>query len=80
MNYEGIPYVTTLLSTALWTYYGLLKSGGLLIVTVNGTGSVMQATYVIFFLIFAPMKTRVSPLCSSPNILVGKSMLDGLNN
>ncbi|ONK63342.1 uncharacterized protein A4U43_C07F14060, partial [Asparagus officinalis] len=59
MNYEGLPYVTTLLSTSLWTYYGLLKPGGLLVVTVNGAGSVMQVVYVVLFLIYAPTKTRI---------------------
>ncbi|XP_077218572.1 bidirectional sugar transporter SWEET16-like [Tasmannia lanceolata] len=58
-NFKGIPYVTTLLSTSLWTYYGLLKPGGLLILTVNGVGSALQATYVTLFLIFAPKDTRV---------------------
>lgn len=60
LNYEGLPYVTTLLSTSLWTYYGLLKPNGLLVVTVNGAGSVMQSIYVILFLIYAPTHTRVS--------------------
>lgn len=58
-NFKGIPYVTTLLSTSLWTFYGILKPGGLLILTVNGVGAVMQATYVILFIIFAPKETRI---------------------
>ncbi|KAK1292550.1 Bidirectional sugar transporter SWEET16 [Acorus calamus] len=58
-NFKGIPYITTLLSTSLWTFYGLLKPGGLLVVTVNGVGSVLQAIYVILFLIYAPKDTRV---------------------
>ncbi|KAF7137169.1 hypothetical protein RHSIM_Rhsim07G0192200 [Rhododendron simsii] len=53
-NYKAIPYITTLLSTSLWTFYGLLKPGGLLIVTVNAAGAVLQFVYVTLFLIYAP--------------------------
>ncbi|KAF3454545.1 hypothetical protein FNV43_RR04993 [Rhamnella rubrinervis] len=53
-NYKGIPYVTTLLSTSLWTFYGVIKPGGLLVATVNGAGAVLQFIYVTLFLIYAP--------------------------
>ncbi|XAR52653.1 hypothetical protein NMG60_11020829 [Bertholletia excelsa] len=61
-NYKGLPYITTFLSTSLWTFYGLLKPGGLLIVTVNGTGAVLQFIYVTLFLIYAPKETKVMSL------------------
>ncbi|KDP23461.1 hypothetical protein JCGZ_23294 [Jatropha curcas] len=53
-NYKGVPYITTLLSTSLWTFYGILNPDGLLVVTVNGTGTVFQFVYVTLFLIYAP--------------------------
>ncbi|XP_028122525.1 bidirectional sugar transporter SWEET16-like isoform X2 [Camellia sinensis] len=53
-NYKALPYITTLLSTSLWTFYGILKPGGLLILTVNGAGAVLQFIYVTLFLIYAP--------------------------
>lgn len=59
-NYKGLPYVCTLLSTSLWSFYGLLKPGGLLIVTVNGAGAVLEAIYVTLYIIYAPKDTRVS--------------------
>lgn len=58
-NYKGIPYVTTLLSTSLWTFYGLLKPDGLLVTTVNGAGVLFQLSYVILFIIFAPKDKKV---------------------
>lgn len=58
-NFKAAPYVATLLSTSLWTFYGLLKPGGLLVVTVNGAGAVMQAIYVTLFLVYAPKDTKV---------------------
>ena len=58
-NYKVIPYITTLLSTCLWTFYGLLKPDGLLVLTVNGIGAVFQFIYVTFFLIYAPRDKKV---------------------
>lgn len=58
-NYKGLPYITTLLSTSLWSYYGLLKTGGLLIVTVNGVGAALHVIYVALFLIYAPNNVKV---------------------
>ncbi|KAJ9180284.1 hypothetical protein P3X46_008551 [Hevea brasiliensis] len=58
-NYRGVPYITTLLSTSLWTFYGLLNPDGLLVVTVNGTGVAFQFIYVTLFLIYAPKDKKV---------------------
>ncbi|XP_028065293.1 bidirectional sugar transporter SWEET16-like [Camellia sinensis] len=60
-NYNGLPYITTLLSTSLWTFYGILKPGGLLILTVNGAGAVLQFIYVTLFLVYAPRDIKVNP-------------------
>ena len=59
-DFKSLPYICTLLSTLQWTYYGLIKPGGLLISTVNGTGALMETVYVILFIIYAPKKTRAS--------------------
>lgn len=61
-DYKAIPYITTLLSTSLWTFYGLMKPGGLLVVTVNAVGSIFQLIYVIIFLIYAPEHKRKQSL------------------
>ena len=58
-DFRWLPYVTTLLSTSLWTFYGLLKPGGLLVVTVNGAGAALEAAYVTLYLIYAPRETKV---------------------
>ncbi|CAN1784191.1 Bidirectional sugar transporter SWEET16 [Linum perenne] len=59
-DYKGVPYIITLLSTSLWTFYGLLKPDGLLIVTVNGAGVMFQSIYVILFLTFAPKDKKIN--------------------
>ncbi|CAN6295161.1 unnamed protein product [Urochloa humidicola] len=57
-DFRWLPYVTTLLSTSLWTFYGLLKPGGLLVVTVNGAGAALEAAYVTLYLMYAPRETK----------------------
>ncbi|XP_059310740.1 bidirectional sugar transporter SWEET16-like, partial [Lycium ferocissimum] len=61
-DFKGIPYITTLLSTSLWTFYGLLKPGGLLVVTVNGSGAVLHIIYVTLFLIYAPKSLKIQSI------------------
>ncbi|XP_058083495.1 bidirectional sugar transporter SWEET16-like isoform X2 [Magnolia sinica] len=58
-DFDSLPYVCTLLSTSLWTYYGVTKPGGLLIATVNSVGIVLELIYVSLFLIYAPSRTRI---------------------
>lgn len=58
-NYKGVPYITTLLSTSLWTFYGLIKPD-ILVVSVNGVGAIFQFIYVTLFLIYAPKDTKVT--------------------
>ncbi|GJS98471.1 bidirectional sugar transporter SWEET16-like protein [Tanacetum coccineum] len=59
-NYNGTPYVTTLLSCSLWILYGLLDpDDGVLIVTVNAAGVTMQALYLIIFFIYSSKEKRV---------------------
>ncbi|XP_051145424.1 bidirectional sugar transporter SWEET16-like isoform X1 [Andrographis paniculata] len=61
-NFKGLPYITTLLSTSLWTFYGIIKPGGLLVATVNGAGAVIHIVYVAIFLAYAPKSVRVSSI------------------
>ncbi|XP_031101781.1 bidirectional sugar transporter SWEET16-like [Ipomoea triloba] len=61
-NFKGIPYITTLLSTSLWAFYGLLMPGGLLVVTINGTGVALHIIYVSLFLTYAPKNVRIQSL------------------
>lgn len=59
-NYKGVPYVTTLLSTSLWTFYGSLDpDDGMLIMTVNAVGVASQAAYLILFLFYASKERKV---------------------
>lgn len=57
-EFGSLPYICTLLNAALWTYYGIMKSGEVLVATVNGFGVLVETIYVTLFLIYAPTKMR----------------------
>nr|XP_028947435.1 bidirectional sugar transporter SWEET17 isoform X3 [Malus domestica] len=65
-DFESLPYVCTLLNSSLWTYYGIIKSGELLVATINGFGATVEIIYLCLFLKYAPAKMRVKTV-----ILIG---------
>ncbi|KAG9153155.1 hypothetical protein Leryth_012391 [Lithospermum erythrorhizon] len=65
-EFQIFPYIFGLVCASLWTYYGIIKPGGLLVATINGVGVSIMTTYVVLFLVFAPPKVRVKA-----GILVG---------
>ncbi|KAL1832193.1 hypothetical protein ACET3Z_001844 [Daucus carota] len=69
-EYESLPYICTLLNSCLWTYYGLVKPGEYLIATINGFGIIVEAVYVILFLVYAPkhIKAKTTILAGILNI------------
>ncbi|KAL1223683.1 Bidirectional sugar transporter SWEET16 [Cardamine amara subsp. amara] len=58
-EYECLPYICTLMSSSLWTYYGIMTPGEYLVSTVNGFGALAESIYVLIFLFFVP-KSRFS--------------------
>ncbi|KAL9235013.1 hypothetical protein vseg_009816 [Gypsophila vaccaria] len=65
-EFESFPYIATLLSSSIWTYYGIIKPGALLVSTVNGFGALVQLVFVSLFLFFAPPSKK-----ATTTILVG---------
>ncbi|XP_057539707.1 bidirectional sugar transporter SWEET16-like [Amaranthus tricolor] len=57
-GFESVPYICTLLSSSLWTYYGFIKPE-YLVSTINGFGVFVQMIFVILFLIYAPRPMKV---------------------
>ncbi|XP_021283030.1 bidirectional sugar transporter SWEET16-like [Herrania umbratica] len=58
-NYNGVLYITNLLSASLWTFYGTITPDGLLLITVNVTGAIFHLIYVTLFLIYAPRDKKI---------------------
>ncbi|KVI05695.1 SWEET sugar transporter, partial [Cynara cardunculus var. scolymus] len=53
-GFESLPYVVSLFSALLWLYYALMKEGNtFLLITINALGSLVEAVYVIIFIIYA---------------------------
>ncbi|XP_022855014.1 bidirectional sugar transporter SWEET17-like [Olea europaea var. sylvestris] len=70
-KYDSLPYVCALLSSCLWTYYGIKKPDGLLVATVNGFGILIESVYVALFLLFAPTKMKAKTMAMAAILDVG---------
>ncbi|KAL9247192.1 hypothetical protein vseg_020649 [Gypsophila vaccaria] len=59
-GFQAIPYSVSLFSCMLLLYYALLKTGNAMpILTINFVGFIIEAFYLIVYLIYAPSKARV---------------------
>ncbi|KAL6840169.1 hypothetical protein ACP4OV_029979 [Aristida adscensionis] len=63
-DFSGVPYNMTLLNCLLSAWYGLpfVSPNNILVTTINGTGSVIEAIYVVIFLIFAERRNKLRML------------------
>jgi solute carrier family 50 (sugar transporter) len=68
-GFQSVPYVVALFSAMLWIFYALIKTGELLLITINVAGIVIESIYVVMYFIYAPKKGK---------LLTAKTML-GLN-
>ncbi|KAL3817897.1 hypothetical protein ACJIZ3_003802 [Penstemon smallii] len=60
-QYSPIPYLATFINCALWVLYGLplVHPHSTLVVTINGTGFVIEIVYLSLFLIYSDPKKRL---------------------
>ncbi|OMO87820.1 SWEET sugar transporter [Corchorus olitorius] len=58
-GYQSIPYIVALSSAMMLLYYGILKTNATLIITINIIGCVIEVTYLIIYIIYAPKKGKV---------------------
>jgi solute carrier family 50 (sugar transporter) len=64
-DFSGVPYNMTLLNCLLSAWYGLpfVSPNNILVSTINGAGTAIEAVYVVIFLVFASSrKTRLQTL------------------
>ncbi|CAM8987840.1 unnamed protein product [Rhodiola kirilowii] len=58
-GFQSIPYSVALFSCTLLLYYGFLKpTGGLMIISINSIGCVIEAGYLATFLFYAPKSSK----------------------
>ncbi|KAK4423145.1 Bidirectional sugar transporter SWEET4 [Sesamum alatum] len=60
-QYSPLPYLATFINCGLWVLYGLplVHPHSTLVVTINGTGFVIEILYLSLFLIFSDSKKRL---------------------
>lgn len=63
-QFSPIPYLATLLNCMLWVFYGipLVHPNSILVVTINGTGLVLESIYLTIFFIYSPKELRLKVL------------------
>ncbi|XP_076899188.1 bidirectional sugar transporter SWEET1 [Bidens hawaiensis] len=59
-EFSGIPYPMTLLNCLLSAWYGLpfISENNTLVTVINGTGALIEAVYVLIFIMYAPKKEK----------------------
>ena len=74
-QYSPVPYVATLLNCMIWVLYGLplVHPHSMLVVTINGTGLVIELVYVTLFLLCSrgAARRKVSILLAAEVAFVG---------
>ncbi|XP_057773586.1 bidirectional sugar transporter SWEET4-like [Salvia miltiorrhiza] len=60
-QYSAVPYLATFINCGLWILYGLpmVQPNSTLVLTVNGTGFVIEIFYLSLFLIYSVPKKRL---------------------
>ncbi|KAG5523128.1 hypothetical protein RHGRI_035068 [Rhododendron griersonianum] len=58
-GFQSVPYVVALFSAMLLMYYAFLKDNdGILIITINSFGCLVETIYIAVYLFYAPKKTK----------------------
>jgi solute carrier family 50 protein (sugar transporter) len=63
-GFSSVPYVVALFSCTLWILYALVKTNSSPLLTINAFGCVVEATYILLYLIYAPRGARLRTLAS----------------
>ncbi|KAG0486040.1 hypothetical protein HPP92_008135 [Vanilla planifolia] len=60
-QFSPIPYLATLLNCMLWVFYGLpfVHPNSILVVTINGTGLLLESIYLTIFFLYSPKELRM---------------------
>lgn len=63
-QFSPIPYLATFVNCGIWVLYGLplVHPHSLLVITINGSGLVIETVYLFLFLIYSDRKQRIKVL------------------
>ncbi|KAK1354102.1 Bidirectional sugar transporter SWEET [Heracleum sosnowskyi] len=57
-GFQAIPYIVALFSAMLTLYYGMLKTNGVWLITINTIGILIESAYILLFMIYAPKDAK----------------------
>lgn len=60
-QFSPVPYLATFVNCGIWVLYGqpAVHPHSLLVITINGTGLVIETVYLLLFLIYSDRKQRI---------------------
>nr|XP_043630918.1 bidirectional sugar transporter SWEET4-like [Erigeron canadensis] len=63
-QFSPVPYLATFINCGIWVLYGLpmVHPHSLLVITINGTGFVIETVYLTLFIIYSDRKQRLRVL------------------
>jgi solute carrier family 50 protein (sugar transporter) len=61
-GFSSVPYVVALFSCTLWILYALVKTNSSPLLTINAFGCVVEAAYILMYLVYAPRPARLRTL------------------
>ncbi|KAL8196295.1 hypothetical protein R6Q57_025295 [Mikania cordata] len=63
-QFSPVPYLATFVNCGIWVLYGLpvVHPHSLLVITINGTGLLIETVYLLLFLIYSDRKQRIKVL------------------
>ncbi|XP_010528779.1 PREDICTED: bidirectional sugar transporter SWEET9 [Tarenaya hassleriana] len=61
-GFQSIPYICALASATLLLCYGIMKGNALLIISINTFGCVIEISYLLIYLIYAPRDAKIFTL------------------
>ncbi|THG08507.1 hypothetical protein TEA_002140 [Camellia sinensis var. sinensis] len=76
-QYSAAPYLATLINCGLWVLYGLpmVHPHSLLVITINGSGLVIELVYLLLFLTYTDRKETESATDNTGVAMLGNVMM-----
>ncbi|CAI9291073.1 unnamed protein product [Lactuca saligna] len=79
-QFSPVPYLATFINCGVWVLYGLpvVHPHSFLVITINGTGLLIETVYLLLFLIYCDRKQRIKMLLIIAGELVFLGVLSAL--
>ncbi|TXG63515.1 hypothetical protein EZV62_010509 [Acer yangbiense] len=58
-GFQSIPYSVALFSAMLYLYYAFLKQNGIMLITINSFGILIESLYLIIYMIYATRDSKI---------------------